>query len=184
MATILTTVAKWIKQAKIFHMQKMCILALREGRLPFSSHSSTPQTTTDPNAMDVNAITLSKLTPTERAKCIHEGRCFHCRLPRHNASQCKKDKSPHLQSIHSTKTNPSPSTSPPVETRTSSPINAFVNSLKTQGKDKAKILQILQMCFEEPREEIAVVFPLTRIFKSGSHLDVTFPIPIPCISSL
>ena len=78
MATIPTTVTAWIEQAKTFHAQKMHILALKGGRLPFSSYSSTPQTTTDPNTMDVDAVTLSKLTPTERAKCIREGRCFCC----------------------------------------------------------------------------------------------------------
>ena len=86
MATIPTTVAAWIEQAKTFHAQKMRILALKGGRLPFSSYSSTPQTTSDPNTMDVDAITLSKLTPTKRAKCICEGRCFHCRLVGHNTS--------------------------------------------------------------------------------------------------
>ena len=65
MATIPTTVASWIEQAKVFHVQKMRILALKGGRLPFSSYSSSPRTTSDPNAMDVDAITLSKLSPTE-----------------------------------------------------------------------------------------------------------------------
>ena len=64
MATIPTTVTAWIEQAKIFHTQKMCILALKSGKLTFSLYLSTPQTTVDPNAMDVDAITLSKLTVT------------------------------------------------------------------------------------------------------------------------
>ena len=78
MATIPTTIAAWIEQAKTFHVQKMRSLALKGGRLPFSSYSPTPRTTSDPNTMDVDAITLCKLTPTERAKCICEGKCFHC----------------------------------------------------------------------------------------------------------
>ena len=53
------TVAKWIEQAKVFHAQKMRILALKEGRLPSTIH--TPRTTHDPNAMDIDAISLSKL---------------------------------------------------------------------------------------------------------------------------
>ena len=65
MATIPTTVAAWIEQAGTFHAQKMCILALKGGRLPFSSYSSTSQTTSNPNTMDIDAITLSKLTPTK-----------------------------------------------------------------------------------------------------------------------
>ena len=42
MAIIPTTVSTWIEQAKTFHAQKMCILALKEGRLPFSPYLSTP----------------------------------------------------------------------------------------------------------------------------------------------
>ena len=107
MATIPTTIATWIEQAKTFHTQKMCTLALKGGRLPSSSYSSTPRTTSDPNTMDVDAITLSKLTPTKRAKCICEGKCFHCRLPGHNTSQCKKDKNPRPQTIYAAETDSS-----------------------------------------------------------------------------
>ena len=42
MATVPTTVAAWLEQAKTFHAQKMCILALKGGRLPFSLYSSSP----------------------------------------------------------------------------------------------------------------------------------------------
>ena len=114
--------------------------------------------------MDVDAITLSKLTSTERAKCIHEGRCFRCRLPGHNASQCKKDRNPRPQNIRAAETDPFSSTPLPVDTKVTSPIDAFVNSLKTQGKNEAEILQVLQMCFEEPKEEITVVSTLDKDF--------------------
>ena len=77
MSSIPTTIAKWIERAKVFHAQKMQILALKGGRLPPIVYS--PRTTHDPNAMDIDAISLSKLTPTERARCIKEGLCFHCR---------------------------------------------------------------------------------------------------------
>ena len=164
MVTIPTTVAAWIEQAKTFHAQKMRILALKGGKLPFSLYLSTPQTTSDPNAMDVDTITLSKLTPAERAKCIREGKCFRCRLPGHNASQCKKDKNPCPQNIRTAETDPSSLTSPPIDTKTPSPIDIFVNSLKTQGKNKAEILQVLQMCFKEPKEEITVVSALDQDF--------------------
>ena len=164
MATSPTTVTAWIEQAKTFHAQKMHILALKEGRLPFSSYLSTPRTTSDPNAMDVDAITLSKLAPTERAKCICEGRCFRCQLPGHNTSQCKKNRNPRPQNICAAETDPSSSTPLPVDTKVPSSIDVFVNSLKTQGKNKAEILQVLQMCFEEPKEEITVVSTLDKDF--------------------
>ena len=72
MSPIPTMVKGWMDQAKIFHTQKMCILSLRQGRITPQIHSpSRPHH--DPNAMDVDAITLSKLTPVEQAKCIKEG---------------------------------------------------------------------------------------------------------------
>ena len=40
MSSIPTTIAKWIEQAKVFHAQKMRILALKGGRLPSTIHST------------------------------------------------------------------------------------------------------------------------------------------------
>jgi hypothetical protein len=108
--------------------------------------------------MDVDTVTLSKLTPTECAKCIKEGRCFHCRKAGHNANQCNTPRNPsprftpRPQTIRSTETQ-APSTSTPPKAL--SPIEAYINSLKTQGKNDNEILQVLQMCYEEPKEEIA-----------------------------
>ena len=73
MATISTTINKWIELAKTFHVQKMYILALKGGKIPFFSHSTFIHSTPDLNAMDVDAITLSKTTHTKRAKYIQEG---------------------------------------------------------------------------------------------------------------
>jgi hypothetical protein len=64
------TITKWVEQAKMFHAQKICILALKGGQTPPSPFSSNSRNQRDPDAMDVDAVTLSKLTPTERAKCI------------------------------------------------------------------------------------------------------------------
>ena len=158
MSSIPTTIAKWIEQAKVFHTQKMHILALKGGRLPSTIHS--PRTTHDPNAMDIDAISLSKLTPTERARCIKEGLCFHCRKKGHSPNKCNNARSaptgayPRPQTIRSTETQV-PTTTP--HTKTPSPVEAYVNSLKTQGKNKTEILQVLQMCYEEPKEEISVI---------------------------
>ena len=110
--------------------------------------------------MDIDAISLSKLTPTERARCIKEGLCFHCRKKGHSANKCNNTRSaptgayPCPQTICSTETK-TPVASPPP--KTPSPIEAYVNSLKTQGKNETEILQVLQMCYEEPKEEILVV---------------------------
>ena len=64
MSSVPTIIKGWIDQSKIFHTQKMCILTLQKGQiapqihLPSCSHH-------DPNTMDVDAVTLSKLTPVE-----------------------------------------------------------------------------------------------------------------------
>ena len=110
--------------------------------------------------MDIDTISLSKLTPMERARCIREGLCFHCRKKGHSSNNCNNIRNaptgayPHLQTICSTETK-TPTTPPPA--KTPSPIEAYVNSLKTQGKNEMEILQVLQMCYEEPKEEISVV---------------------------
>ena len=158
MSSIPTTVAKWIEQAKVFHAQKMRILALKGGRLPSAIHS--PRTTHDPNAMDIDTISLPQLTPTERARCIKEGLCFRCRKKGHSANKCNNARNPPTgsyprpQNIRSAETKAPTATSP---AKTPLPIDAYINSLKTQGKNETEILQVLQMCYEEPKEEISVV---------------------------
>ena len=110
--------------------------------------------------MDIDAISLSKLTPTERAQCIKEGLCFRCRKKGHSANKCNNTRSaptgayPRPQTIHSTETKTLVASPPP---KTPSPIEAYVDSLKTQGKNEMEILQVLQMCYKEPKEEILVV---------------------------
>ena len=110
--------------------------------------------------MDIDAISLSKLTPMERARCIKEGLCFRCRKKGHSTNKCNNTQNapsgtyPRPQTIRSTETK-TPTTPSPA--KTPSPIEAYVNSLKTQGKNETEILQVLQMCYEEPKEEISVV---------------------------
>ncbi|KAF8548667.1 hypothetical protein OG21DRAFT_1369393, partial [Imleria badia] len=82
MATIPTTIDKWIDQFKVFHTQKMRIEAIK-GRHHAPSHLTPRTPTHDPNTMDVDAVTLTKLTPAERARCICENRCFRCRKEGH-----------------------------------------------------------------------------------------------------
>ena len=64
MSPIPTMVKGWMDQVKIFHTQKMCILFLHQGQITPQTHlpSRPPY---NPNAMDVDAVTLSKLTPVE-----------------------------------------------------------------------------------------------------------------------
>ena len=68
MSPIPVTIKDWIDRAKMFHAQKMRIQALRGGQPQTSSFTPRPQK--DPNAMDVDAVTISKLTPAKRARCF------------------------------------------------------------------------------------------------------------------
>ena len=182
MSTIPTTINEWIKKAKTFHAQKMHIQALWGERPQPSTSFLRPQK--DPNAMDVDNVTLSKLTPTECAKCIREGHCFHCRKTGHNATTCctprPSSSTPTCpQNIRTTETTPAP---PPKNTPTPltrSKLDEYVNSLKTSGKSDDDIFSVLKMCYEEPSEELAEVFtPESKehgIFKKGSRPDILFP---------
>ena len=47
---------------------------------------------------------------------------------------------------------PSINSTPPV-----SAIKAYVQTLKMQGKDEAKVLQTLKLCYEDPLENVASI---------------------------
>ena len=162
MSPVTSTVKAWVDQSKIFHTQKVCILTLQKGQIAPQTHlPSHPHH--DPNAMDVDAITLSKLTPVKRAKCIKEGQCFRCRKTGCNARNCHTSSpsqgSPslsHLQQIRVTHTQPEPSRNPFTPPPCSA-LDEYVNSLKTSGKSESNILEVLTTCFKEPTEEIAEI---------------------------
>ena len=103
MSSIPTTLHEWIEKAKTFHVQKMHITAIRgrKGNPSFFMSRNPPPR--DPNAVDVDAVSLTKLTPAERARCIREKLCFRCRKPGHSASQHNQS-TPRPQNIHTTDT--------------------------------------------------------------------------------
>ena len=112
--------------------------------------------------MEVDTISLSKLTPVEHAKCIKEGRCFQCRKPGHNAQNCHSGTlspslpSPHPHQIRTTQIWVEPSKNP-FTPAPKTALDEYVNSLKTSGKSESNILDVLTTCFEEPTEEIAEI---------------------------
>ena len=137
----------------------MCITAIRgrkENPSFFTSRNSPPH---DSNAMDVDAISPTKLTPAERACYIREKLCFRCRKPGHSASQHNQS-TPRPQNIRTTNTSkfmnpmpqPSINSTPPV-----SAIEVYTQTLKTQGKDEAEVLQTLKLCYEDPSENVASI---------------------------
>ena len=162
MSSVPSTSKGWIDQAKIFHTQLVHIRDLRQGRTP--SHDYTPSRShRDPNAMDVDAVSLSKLTPVERAKCMKEGRCFQCRKPGHNTRNCRSSGTssplptvPRPHQIRTTLTQAEPSKNP-FTPAPKSALEEYVNLLKTSGKSESNILDVLTTCFEEPAEEIAEI---------------------------
>ena len=85
------TLEEWIAKAKTFHNQKLCIDELRKGT-QYSNfrilNPPSPRTPLDPNAMEIDAVRLKKLSLQEHAKCMREGRCFRCRKTGHDARNC------------------------------------------------------------------------------------------------
>ena len=151
------TLEEWIAKAKTFHNQKLRIDELKRGtrysnfRTP---NSPSPRTSFDPNAMDVDAVRLKKLSPQECAKCMKEKRCFRFRKTGHDTRNCR------------TKTNPTSGPSrpsqqilraeevpvvPPTVKTKSSPFAEYAQSL---GKSEEELLQTLKLCYEDQDEEV------------------------------
>ena len=108
--------------------------------------------------MDVDAVSLTKLTPAEQACCIREKLCFRCQKPGHGASQHNQS-TPHPQNIHTTDTSKPTNPTPQSSTTPTPPlvlaIEVYIQTLKTQGKDKAEVLQILKLCYKDHPENVA-----------------------------
>ena len=148
------TLEEWIAKAKTFHNQKLRIDELRRGtRYSYFKTANPPShAPPDPNAMEVDAVRLKKLSPQERAKCMREGRCFRCRKTGHDARNCR------------TKTNPTPGPSRPpqqilhteeipVLTPTPKPKpSPFTEYAQSLGKSEEELLQTLKLCYEEDEE--------------------------------
>ena len=148
---------EWITKAKTFHNLKLHIDELRRGtwysnfRTP---NSPSPQNPPDPNAMEIDAIRLKKLSPQEHAKCMREGRCFRCRKTSHDTRNCW------------TKTNPTPGPSCPPQqilhteetpavTPTAKPKSSpFADYTQSLGKTEEELLQTLKLCYEDQEEEV------------------------------
>ena len=147
----------WIEKAQLFHGQKLCIDELRRSTryLGFRfQNTPAPQTSRDPNAMDVDMVRLKKLTPQERAKCMKEGRCFKCRKVGHDAKNCRTkydtmSNPPRTsQQILHTEVTPIPTSS----TKPDPP--SFAAYAQSLGKSEEELLQTLKLCYEEADEEV------------------------------
>ena len=83
----------------------------------------------------------------------------------HNAQNCHTSFPPrdsptpsHPQHVRTTETTTQSKPSKnPFTPAPRSALDEYVNSLKTSGKSKLDILEVLTTCYEEPSEEIAVI---------------------------
>ena len=154
------TITDWIDHTKTFHTQKQCILVLRGGCSQTSSF--VPCFQRDPNAMDVDAITIAKLTPSEHTCCFRKGLCLRCQHKGHNANNCKAFPSTHCtsptQNIHNAETSSS------LKEKQHTKLDEYVNFLKTSGKTDDEIFSTLRMYYKEP-EELAEI----STYPAGVH---------------
>jgi len=94
------TIEGWYEKALHFKTQWERADVLDPQKKSYNSPAPKPyvprQNTTprDPNAMDVDAVRLEKLTDQERQRCMREGLCFRCRLPGHSANKCRVNNRP------------------------------------------------------------------------------------------
>ena len=97
MDTVPSTIEKWYLQTLHFkHVgEKTNEIAKGQGN-PFltfqdnrNNHNQRQMPKKDPNAMDVDAIHVEKLTPEECQRCFDNNLCFKCHKPRHRSSQCQ-----------------------------------------------------------------------------------------------
>ncbi|KAF8551906.1 hypothetical protein OG21DRAFT_1417089, partial [Imleria badia] len=96
MDTVPDEIEAWYMKAEAFQAQWACFnkIAACHSRKKTTLNTSTPQPylptpkAKDPNAMDVDAVRIGKLTPEERKKCVEKGLCFHCRKAGHMSNSC------------------------------------------------------------------------------------------------
>lgn len=95
MDTVPNTVEKWYTQTLHFkHVwEKTNKIAKGQGNpfLTFQDNQNNHHTQKkkDPNAMDVDAICIKKLTPEECWRCFDNNLCFKCCKPGHISSKCQ-----------------------------------------------------------------------------------------------
>ena len=156
------TLKGWIDKAIDFHQQKPHIIALKKGHgLPLSFFSSTPCSIRDPDAMEVDAIHLKKLSPADQARCMREGLCFRCRKKGHSVNKCRSAQiqgrpqgNNHPQRVRTTETL-LPTTSTIATIAPITPINAYIQNLTTKRRTTKDILQTLKICYKDNGENIA-----------------------------
>ena len=94
MDTIPSTINEWYKKAVAFQTQweRADDIAKRNTKASHQTYHSFSKSsnakTHDPDAMVVDTIKVSKLTPEERKQCVKKKLCFCCRKPGHLSTAC------------------------------------------------------------------------------------------------
>ena len=94
MDTIPSTINEWYKKAVAFQTQweRADDIAKRNTKASHQTYhsfsNSSNAKTHDPDAMVVDTIKVSKLTPEERKQCVKKKLCFCCRKPGHLSTAC------------------------------------------------------------------------------------------------
>ena len=95
MDTVPTTMEKWYLQTLYFKHVWERTNKIAKGRnnpfLPFQdnrNNNNHTQKKRDPNAMNIDAIHIEKLTPEEQQRCFDNNLCFKCHKPGHRSNQC------------------------------------------------------------------------------------------------
>ena len=94
MDTVHSTIDEWYKKAVAFQTQweRADDIAKRNTKASHQTYHSFLNSSNskmhDPNAMVVDTIKISKLTPEERKRCIEKKLCFCCRKPGHLSTTC------------------------------------------------------------------------------------------------
>ena len=94
MDTVPSTIDEWYKKAIAFQTQweQADDIAKRNSKSSYQTYHAfaNPSNTKthDPNAMVVDTIKVSKLTPEERKHCVEKKLCFRCRKPGHLSPAC------------------------------------------------------------------------------------------------
>jgi len=92
MDNVPTTIREWYDKAMHFKVQWDRAKAIKQRKPQYEyfhnnkNQQKKPQK--DPNTMDVDRISIGKLTPEERQRCQEKGLCFKCRKPGHVGANC------------------------------------------------------------------------------------------------
>ena len=94
MDTVPSTINEWYKKAVAFQTQwdRADDIAKRNSKSSHQTYhsfsNSSNAKTHDPDAMVIDTIKVSKLTPEEHKRCVEKKLCFHCRKPGHLSTAC------------------------------------------------------------------------------------------------